>query len=166
MTVLIHDQKNFDKEIALKKIKNDTTVVSDNGTIKPCICCYSCWIKTPGKCVIADGYDNMGSLLAQCNHLMIISRCFYGGYSPFVQNALNRSVPYLLPYFETKNGETHHRNWYGNTIALTVYFYGEITEKEKATAKKLVRANGENFSTTKVETFFYSTINDLWEALK
>jgi multimeric flavodoxin WrbA len=166
MNVLIHDQKDFNKEFLLKEIQNNTTVISDNGTIKPCICCFNCWIKTPGKCIINDGYNNMGHLLSQCNHLIVVSQCFYGGYSPFVQNVLNRSVPYLLPYFKTKNDETHHKNRYDNNFILTVYFYGGITEKEKSTARKLVQANSINFYVKETETYFYNTIKDVWGNVK
>jgi multimeric flavodoxin WrbA len=153
------------EELMLKHKQNNMTVISDNGTIKPCICCYNCWIKTPGQCVIHDGYENMGLLISKCDHLIIISRCFYGSYSPFVHNVLDRSIPYSLPYFETKNGETHHKNRYDNTISLTIYFYGKNSEKEKETAKKLAQANGINFFVQKTDVYFYDKIDDLPEVL-
>jgi len=133
MHLLIHDVDRID-------IKNtDTVVIADNGAIRPCICCFGCWIKTPGRCVINDGYHHMGALFAQCDQLIIISRCYYGAYSPFVKNVLDRSVcPYQLPYFTTQNGETRHPKRYTNNIALSVHFYGDITEDEKETAIKLV----------------------------
>ena len=123
MELLIHDMEKSHGELMLKHKKNNITVISDNGTIMPCICCYNCWIKTPGQCVIHDGYDNMGLLISKCDHLIIISQCFYGSYSPFVHNVLDRSIPYILPYFRTKNSETHHKNRYDNNIIFTVYFY-------------------------------------------
>jgi hypothetical protein len=83
MNLLIHDLNNFNQTFSLKSDPNNTVIISDNGKIHPCICCFGCWIKTPGQCVIKDGYDNMGLLHAQCNHLIIISQCFYGSYSSF-----------------------------------------------------------------------------------
>jgi len=50
----------------------------------------------------------------------------------------------LLPYFKEKNGETCHPKRYENTIALIVYFYGEMSDTEKETAKKLVHANSKS----------------------
>jgi multimeric flavodoxin WrbA len=161
MNILIHDLESIDKTAILPDSHNSTTVISDNGRIRPCICCFGCWIKTPGQCVITDGYHNMGVLLSGCERLIIISRCFYGSYSPFVHNVLDRSIPYLLPYFRTKNGETHHKNRYDNNMAFTVYFYGDSTDREKETAQKLVRANGVNFFARKTEVYFYNTANDL-----
>ena len=32
-------------------------IVTDNGSIHPCIGCFSCWNRTPGICAIHDGYE-------------------------------------------------------------------------------------------------------------
>ncbi|MDR1420323.1 MAG: flavodoxin family protein [Treponema sp.] len=165
MNILIHDIKNPDEKTFFDNWKNDATVISDNGKIHPCICCFGCWIKTPGQCVINDGYNNMGALLSKCKRMIIISRCFYGSYSPFVHNVLDRSIPYILPCFRTKNGETHHKNRYDNAIIFTVYFYGKISDREKETARKLTAANGISFFAQKTETYFYEKIEDIPEVL-
>ena len=165
MKLLIHDMEKFHEGLMLEHKQNNMTVISDNGTIKPCICCYNCWIKTPGQCVINDGYNNMGALISKCNQMIIISQCFYGSYSPFVHNVLDRSIPYILPYFRTKNGETHHKNRYDNNIIFTVYYYGRVSDREKETARKLVAANGINFFAQKTEIYFYDKIEDLPEVL-
>jgi hypothetical protein len=80
-------------------------------------------------------------------------------------NILNRSIPYLLPYFEKRNGETHHKIRYDNSIILTAYFYGKISAKERETAKKLVAANGINLSVQKAEIYFYDKFEDLQEII-
>jgi multimeric flavodoxin WrbA len=161
VNILIHDLKDFNETAVLKGGQKDTIIISDNGKITPCICCFGCWIKTPGQCVIKDGYDTMGLLHSKCGRIVIISQCFYGGYSPFVHNVLDRSIPYLLPYFETKNGETHHKRRYDNKCTITVYFYGKIPDKEKKTAEKLVGANGVNHHAEKTEVYFYDNPNDI-----
>lgn len=165
MNILIHDLKYFDETIVLQSGQKDTVIISDNGKIHPCICCFGCWIKTPGQCVIKDGYDNMGLLHSKCGRIIIMSQCFYGSYSPFVHNVLDRSLPYLLPYFETKNSETHHTCRYDNKSIITVYFYGKISDKEKETAKKLVQANGINHHAKKTEVYFYDSPNEIQEVL-
>lgn len=161
MKVIIHDlsQKKF-TELDLNIDKNDT-VISDNGTIHHCIGCFGCWIKTPGICVLKDDYNNMGEILSKCSELVIISECVYGSYSPFIRNVLDRSIPYLLPYFVYINNETHHKQRYKNNITLSVHFYGnDISIAEKKTAKSLVKANGVNFYLSESEVYFHENCND------
>lgn len=165
MRMIIHDlpQQMFDS-IGMKTAGD--TVISDNGSIKSCIGCFGCWIKTPGVCVLKDEYRHMGELLAACHELLVISQCFYGSYSPFVRNVWDRSIPYLLPYFTTKNSETHHTPRYQNRLTYAAYFYGEaITEAEMQTAKELVRANAANFYTDVTHISFHRSISAMKEAL-
>jgi len=156
--ILIHDRKEIDSINIQKDNDKETLIISDNGKIHPCICCFGCWTKTPGKCVINDGYDNMGVLLSRCNHLIIISQCLYGSYSPYVKNVLDRSVcPYQLPYFINKNGETRHSKRYKNNITLSAHFYGDITADEKDTAKKLVN----KLLFYKTDAYFYNSFEEI-----
>ena len=161
MNLLIHDLQNFQQDVLIRSGRDETVIIADTGGIHPCICCFGCWIKTPGQCVIKDGYDNLGLLHGRASRLVIISRCFYGSYSPFVHNALDRSVPYLLPYFVTKNGETHHKRRYDNALTLAVHFYGAMTEKEKETARKLAAAHGVNHYARQTEVCFYDSPDDI-----
>lgn len=132
----------------------------------PCTGCFGCWIKTPGRCVIKDDYATMGEELAKCEELVIVSRCTYGGFSPYVKNVLDRSIGYVLPYFETVNGEMHHKRRYDNVIKISVYFYGEeISPQEKKVAKSLVQANMTNFHGEVAAIDFYDTIDEVKEAL-
>ena len=157
MNVLIHDREQSSDDDIMKMTHDETIIISDNGKIQPCICCYGCWLKTPGQCVINDGYNNMGALLSKCNQLIVISRCIYGAYSPFVKNVIDRTVcPYLLPYFKTKKGGTHHPKRYVNNITLSVHFYGEMSDSEKETARKLVTANKNNLYKNSSVSFYKS----------
>lgn len=166
MKIIIHDLSIAEFESLGQKGDINTKIISDNGKIHSCIGCFGCWVKTPGKCVLKDGYDNMGELLSGCGELVIISRCVYGSYSPFVRNVLDRSISYLLPYFVTKEGETHHRNRYDNRFSLSVYFYGEdLTEAEKETAKSLVRANGVNLYSAGNRVYFHNSVKEIGEVL-
>lgn len=147
MRLLIHDLNNEEFQELFTKQMSETIIISDNGTIRHCIGCFGCWVKTPAACVIRDDYGDMGENLSKCKDLIIISKCCYGGFSPFVKNVLDRSISYIHPYFVTRNGEMHHRRRYKNKINLHVLFYGEnITEEEKQTAQKLVVANSVNLA--------------------
>ncbi len=162
MNILIHDLDNDLFASLFPGTYEDVQIISDNGSIQHCIGCFGCWIKTPGKCVLNDGYDNMGELLSKSEKVTIISRCFYGCYSPFVKNILDRSIPWLLPFFKTRNNETHHKRRYQNNMQLAVHFYGEkITAEERETAKKLVKANCSNFYVKNYKISFSSSFEEL-----
>ena len=145
MKLLIHDLESKDFKKIFPNQLDDTMVISDDGTIHHCIGCFGCWIKTPAACVIRDKYGDMGEYLSKCQEVILISKCCYGGFSPFVKNVLDRSISYIHPYFVIRNGEMHHRRRYKNHMDMRVWFYGEnITEKEKQTSEKLVKANSIN----------------------
>ena len=152
--------ENFEK-LFLSSAQN-SMVISDNGSIKHCIGCFGCWIKTPGACVIRDNYGDMGEYFSKCKELIIISKCCYGGFSPFVKNVMDRSISYVHPYFQIRNGEMHHRRRYDNEIDMQVWLYGEnITDKEKETAKKLIKANGINLGCNVSKITFNDTIEEM-----
>lgn len=145
MKVVIHDldEKEFKKMI--RNIPDGVKFISYDPSIHHCIGCFGCWIKTPGTCILKDAYQDMGALLGKSEEVLIISQCYYGSYSPFVKNVLDRSISYVHPYFVMKNGEMHHRRRYENQVVLNVWFYGEdISTKEKQTAQRLVYANANN----------------------
>ena len=162
MNILIHDFSDKQFQELFPETNNNVYIISDTRTIRHCVGCFGCWIKTPGKCVLKDGYDNMGELLSRSEKLTIISQCFYGCYSPFVKNVLDRSIPWMLPFFKIKNNETHHKRRYQNNIQLAVHFYGDnITIDERETAKKLVKANCTNFYVKNYEILFSNSLDEL-----
>ena len=79
--LLIHDlQPGFAQN------GNFDEIVEDIGTIKNCIGCFTCWIKTPMECVLKDSYEHMAEKLAACDELNIVSKCTYGVHSYYVKN--------------------------------------------------------------------------------
>jgi multimeric flavodoxin WrbA len=154
MRLIIHDLTPAQEQALLPR-DEDTRIISDGGGIRPCIGCFGCWVKTPAQCVIRDKYGDMGAQLGHTSELILISRCTYGGFSPFVKNVLDRSISYIHPYFKVRNGEMHHKPRYSDSLAMRVYFYGEeISEQERALARRLVNANAVNLYGTVKEIAF------------
>ena len=155
MKLLIHDMDKDQFETIFPNLNEDITVISNNNSIRSCIGCFGCWIKTPGECVIQDDYKKMGEMIAGSDELIIMSKCYYGSYSPFIKNVLDRSISYVHPFFVIRNGEIHHKSRYKNKIDFKVYFYSEdITAEEMEVAKELVIANGINLNTHSPSTLF------------
>ena len=111
-----------------------------------CIGCFGCWLKTPGTCVIRDGFEDMGKRLSQVSEFILISKATFGSYSSPVKNVLDRSISYVLPFFEIRNGEMHHGERYHNDLKISALFYGDMSEEEKRTAENLVKANAVNLN--------------------
>ena len=166
MKVIIHDLTDLQFQRVFPKITEDTQIISNNGYIKNCVGCFGCWIKTPGQCVLKDGYENMVSTLSQADTVTIISKCYYGGYSPFVKNVLERSIPFLLPFFKMIDNETHHKPRYKRSFQLFVYFYGKhITQSERDTAKNMIERNSINFNVSEYDVTFFKSIEQLCEKI-
>lgn len=163
--LLIHDVKGASAKALITGAFAGAQVIADGGPARPCIGCFGCWIKTPGTCVIRDGYADMGARLSRCKRLFIVSQCVYGGFSPFVKTVIDRSISYVHPYFVIKNGEMHHRGRYENRMDLTVWFYGtDLTDAQRATARKFVQAMAVNFYCRLNQVCFVYAPDDIKEA--
>ena len=157
MRLLIHYLDNYE----FKDLPNDIKIIEKKDDIKHCIGCFGCWIKTPAECVINDSYKNIGELFSKSDEIIVISKCVYGGYSPYVKNVFDRAISYIHPDFKMRNNEMHHKRRYDNVIKLSAWFYGEdITEEEKDVASNLLKANALNYDGIVKQVNF---INDILE---
>jgi multimeric flavodoxin WrbA len=156
--ILVHDLEQEDFEKQFPFLDEDTLVLSKEKSINHCIGCFGCWIKTPGTCVMKDDFQDLGKYANNEEELIVISKCVYGEYSPFVKNAVERcAMLSLLPFFEVRNNEAHHPQRKKHQFKMHVHFYGnDITDDEKKTAEKLVKANAVNIVATESEIYFYA----------
>lgn len=77
--------------------------------IKACRGCFSCWTRTPGRCVIQD--DDQEAILrawVAAERIILLTPVTFGGYAPELKKALDRIIPVILPFFIRIQGETHH----------------------------------------------------------
>lgn len=106
--------------------------------INYCTGCYGCWFKTPGECVIKDGYSTLGERYTRDGKVYIISKCYYGCYSPKVKASYDRMLGLLLPSIKIDKLFQRHKNRYKKKIKLGVIFYGDTTEEERSLAEGMV----------------------------
>ncbi len=157
MKLIITDIENFSVPV-----EGEYKVIQPQGKIHHCIGCFGCWVKTPGRCVLHDGYEGTGSDMGKCTELVLISRCYYGSVSPFVKMVQDRALSYLHADFVIRKGEMHHKRRYKNVILLSAYLYGKnITDAEKETARELLNANAENYDGLVKDVFFYPSAEEL-----
>ena len=157
MKLIITDLEEFNIPV-----EGEHKLIKSKDGIRHCIGCFGCWVKTPGKCVIHDGYEGTGIDMSKCSEMILVSKCCYGGPSPLVKMVLDRAISYVHPDFVISKGEMHHKRRYTNVITLSAYYYGEdITAAEKETASRLLEANADNFEGMVKEVRFYNTIQEL-----
>lgn len=157
MKLIITDIENFSIPV-----EGEYKVISPKGDIRCCIGCFGCWVKTPGRCVLLDGYQDTGIEMGKCTELILVSRCYYGSVSPFVKMVQDRAISYIHPDFVMRKGEMHHKRRYQNVITLSSHLYGEnITEDEKETARALLQANADNYDGVVKSVSFYPSVEQL-----
>ena len=145
MRVIIHDLN--DNEVCKFKFSADDKIIFAKKCNKHCIGCFSCWIKTPSKCILKDEFSDIVHYLKEADELIIISECRYGCYSGEVKRVLERCLGYVLPYFTIRNNEIHHQSRYNKELKLSTYFYGDISKEEQELLNQLVIANSINLET-------------------
>lgn len=151
MKLILHDLNEEQLKISgFDSLPKDTYQFVNSLEIdKYCIGCFGCWLKTPGTCVIKDKFQHMGELLSVVDELIIVTKATFGSYSSSVKNVLDRSISYVQPFFEKRNGEMHHKERYHKNLIISAIFYGQdITDDEKETSKNIVKANGINLNGT------------------
>lgn len=167
MKLIIHDgTAAFEEE--LRRVLGggeELCFVSERQPIRHCTGCFGCWVKTPTRCVITDGYHTTPEKCARADEVIVISRCVCGMYSPFVKNVLDRNIGYIHPYFAQRNGEMHHKLRYDRQLPMRFFFYGECTGEGQSLARRIVQANRLNMNFAAPEIVFAGSLEEIPQLL-
>jgi hypothetical protein len=113
--------------------------------LKPCLGCFGCWVKTPGRCVVrGDGGEAFVEAFVRAELVILGGATPYGCFAPPVKAALDRALPSLLPYFRRFRGEMHHVPRYPRLPRILSVAFGEASAAEEETHIELVRAFCDN----------------------
>ncbi|AJA46990.1 NADPH-dependent FMN reductase [Clostridium pasteurianum DSM 525 = ATCC 6013] len=135
--------------------------------LKPCIGCFSCWLKTPGLCVIKDLGRDISRDILNCDLLIIVSKIAFGCYSPAIKRILDRHIPSILPFLKIVNGEMHHSSRYNKYPEIVVLGYGEdVTIEEEKTLNQLADANAVNLQKKKAKTYICRSEKEIDSIMK
>jgi len=78
-------------------------------TIKNCIGCYTCWTKTPGKCIHKD--DMTAELFPKwlaSDMAVYATPLYHYGLNATLKVFVERTLPSLEPFFEIQNNRMYH----------------------------------------------------------
>lgn len=126
-----------------KDIDRFVEVNKNDFEIRSCRACNSCWTKTPGHCVIPDKASDLSQVYNCSDIVVFISDIFYGSYSPWIKSVLERLVPNILPYFETREGKMFHalRNDNYPFCVFIGVTNQQLSEEEKEIFEELSHVN-------------------------
>jgi multimeric flavodoxin WrbA len=127
--------------------------------IAPCLGCFSCWLKTPGKCVIKDAGSDLPRKVILSDVLFGLTPVTFGLYSPEFKKTIDRfACPIILPFFTMVNGEFHHVIRYDKNPTFVVFgVLPSSDEESETTFRTLVSRNGINLRTAAFSSIVYST---------
>lgn len=81
--------------------------------IKHCLACFTCWLKTPGKCVTRDDMEDLLQKFMDSDIVVYATPVYVDNVSGIMKNFMDRHLPIIDPYFEKdENGEYRHRRRY------------------------------------------------------
>ncbi len=66
--------------------------------IKPCMGCFSCWSKTPGKCVIKDDMSVLYDKIKAADIIIESFPLYFFGMPSILKAMTDRCLPFMLPY--------------------------------------------------------------------
>ena len=77
--------------------------------IKYCIGCFTCWTKTPGKCVINDDMTNEIFPKFMASDLCVLaSPLYHYTFNAQMKTFIERTLPFVQPFFVEQDGVTRH----------------------------------------------------------
>ena len=162
MKIILHDlDRAYD---GMMEAKCDRMIAAD-GKYAPCQGCFGCWTKHPAECRMKDKLHQICRVIGQADELVIVTKNFWGEYSPEVKNVLDRSIGTSTPFSTYRGRQMHHTLRYGKHDLWKVIVYGEITEEEKATFRYRAERNALNDGFARSEAVFLSDLTELEAAL-
>ena len=70
--------------------------------IAPCCGCFSCWKKTPGKCIIHDDMEMIIEKEIEANIIVWSFPLYYFNVPGILKNLIDRQLPMNLPFMSTR----------------------------------------------------------------
>ncbi len=81
-------------------------------TLRYCIGCFGCWVKTPGVCNAKDESCEMRLAVIHSDFTLWAAPLKMGFPSALLKTALDKSIPLIHPYIIVDHTEAHHRKRY------------------------------------------------------
>lgn len=80
--------------------------------IKPCLGCFACWNKTPGKCCIKDDMEYVLGHILRADVIIWSFPLYYFSVPGSLKNLMDRQLPMVLPFMDTDSKSGGHPSRY------------------------------------------------------
>jgi hypothetical protein len=94
----------------------------DPVAIKACIGCWSCWVKTPGRCICKDAMSEIYPDYVNSDKVILLMDTAQGFINHSAKAFIDRTIPHYHPYIDIVDGECHHKMRYGRYPELHFYY--------------------------------------------
>jgi multimeric flavodoxin WrbA len=117
-------QDLFDEPLKIVRLEEQS--------IKSCTGCWSCWLKTPGKCVLKDQMVETYTDYVNSDTIILLMSTAQGFINHQAKAFLDRTIPHYHPYIIMADGECRHLARYASYPDLVFYYDREgMTDLEK-----------------------------------
>jgi multimeric flavodoxin WrbA len=89
-----------------------------NLTLRYCVGCWGCWVKTPGECLNRDDSPVMSRAVINADFVLWAAPLKMGFPSELLKRANDKHLPLIHPYMEVDQGEAHHLRRYPESPRL------------------------------------------------
>lgn len=98
-----------------------------NMDINYCCGCWSCWVKTPGRCIQEDEMPRLLKSMINSHLTVFVSPVHMGFVSANIKKVNDKMIPLLHPYIGIFNGECHHIKRYDQYPKLGLILVDRIS---------------------------------------
>ncbi|WP_304942299.1 flavodoxin family protein [Vallitalea guaymasensis] len=120
-TVVIRECSNI-------KLDSSYELNLDTFNPKDCTGCWSCWLKTPGKCIFRD-LDQFHRKYLEADKVIIFSQIKKGFISGKMKTIIDRLICHYLPYIEISKEGSNHLARYNKYPDIEFYYEGNFSMK-------------------------------------
>lgn len=117
------------KECENVTVQNDLTFDLKQMGLKNCTGCWTCWWKTPGRCIYKD-LDEFYHQYISADKAIFFSKVKKGFVSGDLKTLFDRMIPLYLPYVAYTTGESMHVPRYEKYPDIEFYYDGEFESSE------------------------------------
>ncbi|MDO9085074.1 MAG: hypothetical protein Q7U53_02600 [Anaerolineaceae bacterium] len=101
-------------------------------SITACIGCWTCWLRTPGQCIMKDEMAEFYPAYTTSDTVILLMDTAQGFINHLAKAFIDRTIPHYHPYIELVDGECHHVARYKSYPDMVFHFDTEgLTNQEE-----------------------------------